>query len=172
MYNKRVRWKQDYFFLSAYNTKVIKEVWDEDRFLLITLIHCSSQIDLNHLYTDLTRTLICNYSYGDNSDYIVQGRVGTDSHGYKSRLVWMAASLKDCLSLLIWWKWTVNATETSIKKKSLDFLSHDQVAALFFFLSPDVSKKSSDVPFLLHVSALHFSILVTKLLSLLKKDLT
>lgn len=133
MYNKRVRWKQDYFFLSAYNTKVIKEVWDEDRFLLITLLHCSSQIDLNHLYTDLTRTLICNYSYGDNSDYIVQGRVGTDSHGYKSRLVWMAASLKDCLSLLIWWKWTVNATETSIKKKSLDFLSHDQVAALFFF---------------------------------------
>lgn len=54
-------------------------------FLLIMFFQCGSEMGLNHLYTDLTRTLIRNYSYKDDSVYIVKGTVATDSHQYKSQ---------------------------------------------------------------------------------------
>lgn len=84
---------------SVTEREVIKEGWDESEFLLITLFQCCDEMALNHLYTDLTRTLICNYSYKDNSDYTVQSRVVTDFHRCKSQLIWRAARVRDCLSL-------------------------------------------------------------------------
>lgn len=59
---------------SIKDKEVIKAVWAEDGF---PSIQRGSQMGLNHLYTDLTRALICNYSYSNNSDYIVQGGVTT-----------------------------------------------------------------------------------------------
>lgn len=59
---------------SIKDKEVIIAVWAEDGF---PSIQRGSQMGLNHLYTDLTRALICNYSYSNNSDYIVQGGVTT-----------------------------------------------------------------------------------------------
>lgn len=77
-------------------------------------------------------SFICNYSYMDNSDYTAQGRVATFSHQHKSQLVWMAAKLWDCPSLLIWRTWTLNRTETPIKTTLLPpSFQINWIAALF-----------------------------------------
>lgn len=112
--------------------EVIKEIWNVEGFRLITLFQAVQFSDLNHLYTDLTRTFICNYSYMDNSDYTAQGRVATFSHQHKSQLVWMAAKLWDCPSLLVWRTWTLNRTETPIKTTPLPpSFQINWIAALF-----------------------------------------
>lgn len=75
---KGVLWETKFLYLhkphSVKDKEIIRAVWARDGF---PSIQRGSQMGLNHLYTDLTRALICDYSYSNNSDYTAQGGVTT-----------------------------------------------------------------------------------------------